>query len=231
VDYLIDALARFEKIRKRTERKEPLELALNRSPDLYEDYVAENLEIQCCLLKGDYAKTAALMSSSDSLGWSSGSSPNAILVPFFLYARWNREKKLTANIADLWNEATDVSIRFGTFCEEDSASGDLGKRFRDHLEKALKDFPVPEKEKDEYFLAAERAALDRVDAIVGEKHRKSYWKAAQLLLALAETYWSKGEADKGRKLIARFKEKYNRHHAFKAELQNTAKTSKLFSVS
>ncbi len=228
---MIDALARFEKIRKRTEKKEPLELALDQSPDLYEDYVPENLEIQCYLLKGDYAKTAGLMSSSAPLGWSSGNSPNAILVPFFLYARWNQGKRLTANIADLWNEATDVPFRFGTFFQEDSACGDLGKRFRNQMENALKDSPIHEKEKDEYFHSAEEVALNRVDAIVGAKHRKSYWKAAQLLLALAETYWSTGKADKGQKLITRFKEKYKRHYAFKTELQKAAKSSKLFSIS
>ena len=127
-------------------------------------------------------------------------------------------------------EYTNVPIPFGTFFQEDSARGDLGKRFRDHLEKALKEFPIPEKEQDEYFLAAEKAALKRVDAIVGEKHRQSYWKAAQLLLAFAETYWSTGKADKGQKLVDRFKEKYHRHSAFRAELQKAAKKSKLFLV-
>jgi hypothetical protein len=171
------------------------------------------------------------MSSSKPLGWNSGDIPNAVLVPFFLYARWDQERKLTPNIADLWKDSTDIPIEFGIFSQEDSDPGDLGKRLRDHLEKALKEFPIPEKEQDEYFLAAEKAALKRVDAIVGEKHRRSYWKAAQLLLAFAETYWSNGEADKGQRLINRFKEKYNRHHAFKTELQKAAKKSKLFSIS
>ncbi len=75
------------------------------------------------------------MSPSKALGWSSGNSPNAILVPFFLYARWDHEKKLTANIADLWKDATDVPIPFGTYFQEDSASGELGTRLRAHLEK------------------------------------------------------------------------------------------------
>jgi len=132
---------------------------------------------------------------------------------------------------DLWQDATDVPISFGAYSQEDSAPGDLGKRFRIHLENVLKEFPIPGKERDEYFLAAEKAALKRVDAIVSGKHRQSYWKAAQLLLAFAETYWSYGEPNKGQKLLNRFKEKYNRHHAFKTELQKAANKSKLFSVS
>ncbi len=94
-----------------------------------------------------------------------------------------------------------------------------------------REFPISEKMRDEYFRVAEKAAFKRVDAIVSEKHRQSYWKAGQLLLALAETHWSNGEPDKGQKLIKRFKEKYNRHSAFKGELQKAARRSKLFSVS
>ncbi len=104
--------------------------------------------------------------------------PYAILVLFFLCARWDHEKKLTTKIADLWKDTTDVPIPFGNFFPEDSAPGDLGKRFREHLGKALKQFPILEKEQEEYFLGAEKAAFKRIDAIVGEKHRQSYWKAA-----------------------------------------------------
>ena len=136
-----------------------------------------------------------------------------------------------ANIGDLWKDATDVPIPFGAFYQEDSNPGDLGKRFRHHLGNTLKEFVIAEKERDEYLLAAEKAAFKRVDAIVGEKHRKSYWKAAQLLLAIAEIYWSNGKADQGQKLVSRFKEKYNHHSAFRAELQKAAKKSNLFSVS
>lgn len=231
VDYLNGALARFTKIRKRTEKRDLLETDFNRSPDLYQNQVPENLEVYSYLLKGDYSQATSIMSASKSLGWSSGGSPNAILVPFFLYVRWDHGKKLTTNIIELWKDATDVPISFGTYFQEDSVPGDLGKRFRLHLENVLKEFPIPEKERDEYFLAAEKAALKRVDAIVSEKHRQSYWKAGQLLLALAETYWSHGEANKGQKLLNRFKEKYNRHHAFKTELQKAANKSKIFSVS
>jgi hypothetical protein len=174
VEYVIGALVRFEKIKKWTERKDPRETDFNRSPDLHENHVPENLEVYSYLLKGDYAKAASFMSPSKSLGWSSGNSPNAILVPFFLYARWDHEQKLTANIADLWKDATDLPISFGIFFQEDSAAGDLGKRFRAHLEKALKEFSIPGKEQEEYFLAAGKAAFKRVDAIVSEKHRQSY---------------------------------------------------------
>lgn len=231
VEYVNRALVHFEKIRKRTEKKDHLETDFNQSLDLHENHLPENLKIYCYLLMGDYAKAASHISPSKPLGWSSGGSPNGILVPFFLYAGWNQEKKLTANIGDLWKDATDNCISFGDFFQEDSASGKLGIHLRAHLENVLREFPLPEKDRDEYFLAVEKAAFKRVDAIVGEKHRQSYWKAGQLLLAVAEIYWSNGKGDKGQKLIDRFKEKYHRHSAFRAELQKASKKSKLFSVS
>jgi hypothetical protein len=231
LEYINDALVRFEKIKKRKEKKDSREMDFNRSPDLHENHVPDNLEIYSYLLKGEYSEAASFLSPSKPLGWSSGSSPDAILVPFFLYARWDHGKKLAANILDLWKDATDVPIDFGTFSQENSDPGDLEKRFRTHLENVLSEFPISEKERDEYFLAVERAASKRVDAIVSEKHRQSYWKAGQLLLAFAETYWSRGEGNKGQKLLDRFKEKYHRHHAFKAELRKAVNKSKLFSVS
>ncbi len=230
VEYLNGALARFEKIGNRTEKRDSLAADFHRSPDLHENHVPENLEIYCHLLKADYARDVGFVSSSKPLGWSFANSPNAILVPFFLYSRWDPGKKLSANMADLWKDATDVPIPFDTCFQEDQTSGDLGERFRDHLEKVLKESPIPEKEREEYFRAAEKAAFKRVDAIVDEKHRKSYWKVAQLLLAVAETYWSNNKVGEGQMLVSRFKEKYNRHSAFKAELQKAAKKSKLFSV-
>jgi hypothetical protein len=230
VEYLDGALGRCEELKKRMGKSDFLQANFNQSPDLFENDLPENLEVYCRLLKGDYAKASDLISPSKPLGWSSGSSPNAILIPFFLYVRWDNEKKLTANIADLWKDATDAPIRLGEFHQGDSTSGELGPRLRAHLENVLREFPVPEKEREEYFKAAEKAAFKRVEGIVGGKHRKSYWKAAQLLLAVAETYWSNSKTGEGQKLVSRIKEKFNRHSAFRAELQKAAKKSKLFSV-
>jgi hypothetical protein len=93
----------------------------------------------------------------------------------------------------------------------------------------LKETPFREDEKEEYFHRDEKKALKRIDAIVGNRHRQSYWKAAQLLLAVAEVYWSNGESTQGQKIIDRIREKYRRHSAFRQELRMRAKKSGLFS--
>ena len=102
-------------------------------------------------------------------------------------------------------------------------------RFRNYLEGVLKEIPLPEDKKEEYFHRAENIVLKRIDAIVGSQHRKSYWKAAQLLLAVAEVYWSNGEMAKGQKIIDRIREKYRHHSAFRSELRARAKKSGIYS--
>ena len=81
-----------------------------------------------------------------------------------------------------------------------------------------------------YFSLAEKAAKMRINAIVSNKYRKSYWKAAELILAIAETYWSNSESEKGQMLIDYFHKKYNRHSAFQRELKAAIKESHLFAI-
>jgi hypothetical protein len=132
-------------------------------------------------------------------------------------------------MAQLWQEAT--SFRTLSYNErEDCGSGDPGSRFRDYLENVLKEYTVSDMDLDKYFKDAEKAAQKRIDTIVGGKHRKSYWKAARLILAIAETYRSNNEPDKGQRLINQFREKYSRHSAFIRELRTMTNESGLFSV-
>lgn len=231
-DLLNGTLARFESIKKR-KKSDRSSMDFDRSPDLQENDVPENLEMYCYLLKGDYSKVASLMGSAKPVGWSSRDNPNALAVPFFLYARWNHEKKLTPNMAELWKDACNIPTSLYDDYdewEENLGSKSSESRFRKYLQNVLEDFPIPEEELTEYFPIAEKAALKRIDAIVGNKHRQSYWKAAQLLLAVAEVYWSNGQEANGQKLIDRIKEKYRHHSAFRNELRAKGKKSGLFAV-
>ena len=77
---------------------------------------------------------------------------------------------------------------------------------------------------------AEKAAKMRINAIVSNTYRKSYWKAAELILAIAETYWSNSESEKGQMLIGHFQKKYSRHSSFQKELKAAVKESHLFTI-
>jgi hypothetical protein len=209
------------------------------SPDFLEREVPGNLGIQCRLLKGDYEIAAALLEKSKPLGWSAGEDPGVLGVPFFLLAEWNQGRTPTANLSSMWNDATDPTLTFSynddEWDEDENRPGrpkpkkaDL--RFRKYLEGILMERPPRTAEKEKYFNRAENTALKRIEAIVGNKRRKSYWKAAELLLAVAEVYWSNDQANDGRMLIDRVIDKYSRHSAFRDELRTRARKSGIYTV-
>ena len=66
----------------------------------------------------------------------------------------------------------------------------------------------------------------RIDSIVGEKHRKSYGKAAELLVAFTEVMILR-EPSQGVNLLEKYKAKYNRHRAFIGELNTRIKLTGL----
>jgi len=237
IKILNEALVRFQMVRKKKTGERAWDL--NRSPDFFEREIPGNLELQIYLLKGDYEKAAAQMGKSKSLGWSAGEDPGALGTPFFLFSKWDSGKKVAANLSELWKEATgpdpfSYHDYDGVWKGEEISKGRLKPakaeaRFRSYLEGVLKEIPLTEDEKEKYFRSAQKIALMRIDAIVGNQHRKSYWKAAQLLIAVAEVYWSNGKMAKGQKIIARIREKYRHHSAFRSELRARAKKSGIFS--
>ena len=240
---LVDnALSRFDEIRGREAASKGVSWIASRSPDLEGNDVPDNLEMCCYLLKADYPKVKGLMTESRPLGWSYGGTPSALAVPFFLYAFWNQEKPLSANIADLWQGATSAGAASFSRWEnglddendalepDDLESEDLGSRFRKNLESVLNRHPMSPEDLKRCFTSAEKVAKERVTAIVENKFRKSYWKAAQLILAVAETYWSRDRRAEGQRMIDHFQEKYKRHSAFRRELRSMAAKSGVFSV-
>ncbi|HZK85229.1 MAG TPA: hypothetical protein VFC58_11230 [Desulfosporosinus sp.] len=70
----------------------------------------------------------------------------------------------------------------------------------------------------------------RIDAIVSNQHRGSYYNAAGLLVAMAETFANREEKQEGIDLIERYRNKYPRHTAFKSEITQALQTSGLFVV-
>ena len=230
VDFINEALTRFNAIKKRRSGPKDHTFDIHRSPDLSENDVPNILEMCCYLLKGDYAKVASFIKESEPLGWTFVDNPNALIIPFFLYANWNKARTLTFNLDKLWTRSTELQSSPYEYIKRDDSVMNTGSRFRSYTEDTLEKFPFDEQEKMKYFAMAEKAAKMRINAIVSNKHRKSYWKAAELILAIAEIYWSNSESEKGRMLIDHFQKKYNRHSAFQRELKTAIKESHLFTI-
>ncbi len=230
VDFINEAFTQFNVINKRRTDSKKHTYDIHRSPDLSENDVPNILEVCCYLLKGDYAKVASLIEESEPLGWTFVNHPNGLAIPFFLYANWNRERTLAFSINKLWTRSTKLRLSHYEYFEDDDSGMNSGSRFRSYIGDTLEKFPIDEQEKMKYFSMAEKAAKMRIIAIVSNTYRKSYWKAAELILAIAETYWSNSESEKGQMLIDHFQKKYSRHSSFQKELKAAVKESHLFTI-
>jgi hypothetical protein len=230
INFLNETLVRFDAIKKRRMGSREHTFDIHRPAGLLDNKIQNILELSAFLLKGDYARVAAFVKRAKPLGWTFMSNPVALAVPFFLYVCWDTKKALTFNMDQLWTRSTELQSSHYEYIQGEDTETNTGIRFRSYIKDTLEKFPIDEHNKMEYFSMAEKSAKKRIDAIVSGKHRKSYWKAAELLLAIAEVYWSHGESGKGQSLIDNFKKKYNRHSAFQRELKTAVKESRLFSI-
>ena len=71
-----------------------------------------------------------------------------------------------------------------------------------------------------YLKWAQNIGTKRIDHIVSNKHRGAYRRAAQVLVALYELYLFDGDREGARQLIETYRNRYNRHRAFKGELDS-----------
>ena len=79
---------------------------------------------------------------------------------------------------------------------------------------------------NEYWKWVLSMGRDCIEHIVSHKHRSAYERAAQVLGALAEIYTARDEKNMAKQIIREYcHEKYNRHVAFKREVQGVLKTS------
>ncbi len=78
-----------------------------------------------------------------------------------------------------------------------------------------------------YLRWAEKVGHARVDHVVSEKHRGAYRRAAETLVALGEHYAVTARPDSAATLIQEYRDRFNRHTAFKRELRELLSQSAL----
>ncbi len=175
------------------------------------------LPARAYLLGGYYQEAFQLCRNQKSLGWS-GLNPKGLVVPVFLQMLFQGgDLSASENLRQLWESATEDNPIYSVV--HGGHRRDLPERFREALSAVIRSRPFTAGEADRYLSWCVKETGKRVDAIVGEKHRKSYAKAANLLAATAEVLASHGEEAKGRALIERYRRRYNRHSAFQKELR------------
>ncbi|MFQ6092438.1 MAG: hypothetical protein ACE5OR_07115 [bacterium] len=184
---------------------------------------SESLLNQAYLLAGRYEDAFHLCENKGALGWSFGRNPKGLVIPFFLkLLSRGKNQYPTKNGELLWKEALAVinGYSFHTQNVED--------HFRKAMDGVFQSVQLSEDEENRYMRWCIEETGRRVDAIVGEKHRRSYYKAANLLVALAEVCANRGVKSDGASLIEQYGQKYHRHSAFKKELNVAVKRSGVF---
>jgi hypothetical protein len=92
----------------------------------------------------------------------------------------------------------------------------------------LKNRKLKTVKRDQYLAWVEKIGRSRINHIVSNQYRNAYSRAAQVLGALAETYWAMGRDNDAIGLVNRFyNEKFKRFRAFRREVKTVLAGSDL----
>ncbi|MCL6449496.1 MAG: hypothetical protein K6U04_15390 [Armatimonadetes bacterium] len=173
------------------------------------------------LLTGQHDGALNLCRGKEALGWHYGQNPKGLVIPFFLMllAR-GKDARPAPNLEQLWKEAVALAGEGG--------GAELQERFRQAMDSVFREVRLSEEEEEKYLRWCLTGAGRRVDAIVGEKHRQSYPRAANLLVAVAEVLAKRGRKPDGAALLQKYHQKYQRHRAFREDLKVAAARSGIY---
>jgi hypothetical protein len=181
-------------------------------------WIDRSVLAHACLLAGDWDAAHRLAAQGKVLGWSSGERHQGLVVGAFLVLLSGKEPEtLPPNLMQLWQWRVQYSVT--TWGWEDEGESPIYKRLgRAYAER----FVAAELDagRQERFLSwCLDVAQQRVDAIVGNKHRGSYDKAAVLTVACAEVLRLRGDETAASKLVDDVRARFPRHRAFQAEVK------------
>lgn len=182
----------------------------------------ELLLVETFLLGGRYREGLVAVLDKKSLGWSYGMNPKGLVLSFFLRLLAGDVGNHPApNVELMWKDMAGSAAEFPFAVQNE------GESFRNAMENVFRSINLSSDEKGEYLGWCIEETAKRVDAIVGEKHRNSYNKAALLLVASAEVLNNEGDFKAGKDLVEEYRMKYHRYSAFQAELRNSLRVSGL----
>ena len=187
--------------------------------DLNRSHLTEGLLYRILILGGRYVKMFELCKRKGSLGWSGGNNPKPYFINYtmvLLSDNGRYTKVLNNEWYTLLTDSTYV------------VDSNLTDKYNKIIAHTINDIELTEEQKAIYLQWCSKEIGKRVDAIIGNQYRKSYYKAANLLVAMAETMANMGEGQKGVDLIEKYRRKYPRHSAFKGEINRSMKESGLF---
>jgi hypothetical protein len=172
------------------------------------------------LLAEDWDAARQLAAREKVLGWSSSDNPQGLVLPFFLVLLSDKQPDaLPSNLARLWQQRLQNSIGFGYWGgmsdEEESTLKRLERAYADRFSTAS----LSHGKQEQVLSWCLDVAQQRVNAIVGNQHRRSYGKAAMLIAACAEVLRLRGRSGEAGTLLDDVRNRFPRHRAFQAELK------------
>ncbi|MEW6104643.1 MAG: hypothetical protein AB1630_12670 [bacterium] len=167
----------------------------------------KKLLVQSYILTENYDKMWKVASKEEPLGWSWGDNSQALAIPFLILSSV-RGMSLRSNsvIRKIWEKVDD----FGNKKEEE--------KLKDIIEKEILTKEISKEERISHIEWAKEAIEKRVDAIVLNKHRGSYDKAALLLVGCVEALNLLDRDTEADSFLDKIKSRYNRHIAFQREI-------------
>lgn len=163
-------------------------------------------------LLGDYAAVLQQCKKDKSyLGWSSALK-GTIIPLLLLYLKNDKEQKTRAEINLI--ECMRYNLEFENM---------EGEPFEEYLSIWRKTYNMPEEHKQKCCEWLLEEIDKRTEAVVGGGYRKSYYKAAELIVLMGEIQEERGEVNGMQKLIDYYKKQHSRKRAFKEEIDVLAK--------
>jgi hypothetical protein len=222
---------RFEEVRDRAEQrirelrgKSRIPASNYRDSERNTSSVSDGVLFNTLLLGGKYEQIFEMCKGKGPLGWSSSENPKRIFVTFMMVLL-SKEGIHSKVLVKQWEDAIE------------NTSYHAEKEYKEYIEKykkiingIKKSIRLTDEQEAFYLKWCTDEIGRRIDAIVSNQHRGSYYKAAGLLVAMAETLANRGKKQEGMYLIERYRNKYPRHSAFKSEITQAMQISGLFKL-
>lgn len=213
----------MEEATKQNERDNELDKVISFLRDLKADGEEKELFVRSILMAGKLDEAVSLAANEKSVGWSYSSIAGVVFGSVLSVLTDYSDKAGTVKII-LKNYADKTSI----YSEEIIVRDRTAPSFYSEILKGLGKNKDIKSQAEDALSWAEKIGKKRIDHIVSNQHRNAYERAARILGALAETYLLMGKQDKAKKIINRFYvEKYNRHSAFRREVQDVINNSNI----
>ncbi|GGK06899.1 hypothetical protein GCM10007063_31820 [Lentibacillus kapialis] len=174
--------------------------------------------IHALILGGRYETVFEMCQGKGALGWSFSDHPKPVMLTFLMDVL-SKGDDYSHVRNDQWRYAIS-RMSFGT--------PDIDMAKYHHIINRVKDNVRLTDEQEEFYLTwCQNETGRRIDAIVSNKYRGSYDKAAKVLVAMAETLADRGSEQDGHAFVETHRSKYSRYSAFRREIAKALQNSGL----